>query len=304
MLQSVMLDNKYDRFVKNRRTGKLDTKGLHKVNTSSRLFKRREARKNKHYAVSIVVDVSGSMIGDGKIQMAAESARKISMHLSKIEIPHNIVTFNVSAQEIKPFNTKYDVTVESRILSELRCGALGDDHHRYIIWDSALKTKSGLSKCVGMYEGAKAFKKAWDDFMVSSAGSGTEMDYYGSHLSSRYLYREGPSYNSDAETVKFVRELMLRKEGRRVVVLLSDGQPAPVDGDYESPINPDTRQDSYDLRKEIDKTINAGVELYSIGMLSDAVKNYYPPRRCAAINDMKQLYPHIIKMIRLNLKRG
>ena len=52
-LSSVMLDNKYDRFVKNRRTGKLDTRNIYKIKFSEKIFKRREARKNKHYAVTL-----------------------------------------------------------------------------------------------------------------------------------------------------------------------------------------------------------------------------------------------------------
>ena len=63
-LSSIMLDNKYDRFMKNRKTGKLDTNSLYKINHSNKLFKKREARKNKDYAVSLVVDCSGSMCGN------------------------------------------------------------------------------------------------------------------------------------------------------------------------------------------------------------------------------------------------
>jgi hypothetical protein len=133
LFSSVMLDNKFDRFVKNRRTGKLDTKGLYKVDTSSRLFKKREARKNKNYAVSLVVDVSGSMRGE-KLNTASESAKKLSFHLSKIGINHNVVVFASHVEEVKPFGIKFDDQIDHRILGQMGYGKLSENYDTYIHW--------------------------------------------------------------------------------------------------------------------------------------------------------------------------
>lgn len=291
-LSSVILDNKYDRFVKNRRTGKLDTRGLYKIDISSRLFKRREARKNKHYAISLVVDCSGSMAGS-KIEMAAESARKLSYHLHKMDIPHNIVTFELFAREIKPMNTSYDEKVEQKILGTLGYGPLVEHYYMYGVWLRetfvlSQKNRSKLMKYVGCFTNKQLSK---------------EIDQL-NKLGVRFNTASGPGMNSDAEAVKFVRERLLKTVGRKIMVHLSDGQPAPMMSDYESPINPGYAQTDFNLKREVDLTLASGIELYSIGICSDAVNRFYPPRRTASINDIKQLYPHIIKLIRLNLRRG
>jgi cobalamin biosynthesis protein CobT len=118
------------------------------------------------------------------------------------------------------------------------------------------------------------------------------------------LKSHSPDYNSDAEAIKFVRERILKQIGKKIVIHLSDGNPVPCMDIYESPINPGYSQWDFDLKKEVQITLNCGIELYSIGIMSDGVNSYYPPRRTCVIQKVDQLYPHIIKLIRSNLKRG
>lgn len=306
LLSSVMLDNRYDRYVKNRRTGKLNTRSLYKIDTSSRLFKRREARKNKDYAVSLVVDCSGSMSGN-KICMAAESAAKLSHHLSKIAIPHNVVTFNVSAVEVKPFNTKETLTLEQDIVGEThgsgsRCnnGKLSSDTERFFFWEKKYKrTDSG---------------KEVFPFLKMTTGSRETNDFYnklekecgarGQSVHSNYLMFSGPNNNSDAEALAYARRLLLKQKGTKLMVFLSDGMPAPISSELESPIHKGRFQGEFGVKLEVENTLRSGVELYSIGIMDSSVTKYYPPRRTAAIKTLAQLYPHIIKLIKINLKRG
>lgn len=288
MLASVMLDNKYDRFVKNRKTGKLDTKSLYKINTSDKLFKRREARKNKHYSVLLLVDTSGSMSGS-KLTMASEAADRLSMHLSQIGIENAVYSFDAGITEIKPFGTQ-----------RLKAGEL----------KSKLKGQHGI------------FEKFhfWDlDKKVTNTIDGQDMyEYIGvcdepfrdekkAELNSKkinFTEMAGPGYNSDAEAVRKAREIILKQKGKKLLIVLSDGYPAPVEENYESPINKGYSQGDYELKPEVDITIQSGIEVYSIGIFSDAVKSFYPAKRTCAINDLSQLYPHIIHLVRLNLKRG
>lgn len=292
-LSSVMLDNKYDRFVKNRRTGKLATKSLYKINTSSKLFKKREARKNKHYAVSLVVDCSGSMSGD-KIKMASEAAEKLSFHLSKMDIPHNVVTFNLGMEERKPFDGKFDKDIKDKILSELGGGSFGDKYYYYAFYDTVKQVKS--------FSG----KKTFHPFLGSARGNVEAKKMEGRLKDEGVIQQnfQGVGENSDAEALKFAREKILRQEGKKIMIFLSDGMPAPLWESYESPINKGYSQIDFDVKREADKTIAMGVELYAIGIMDDSVNKYYPPRRTCTINRIEQLYPHIIKLIRLNLKRG
>lgn len=57
-----MIDNQFDREIKNQRKGALDTNSLYKAYTGSdRVFKRKEEPKNKKYAIGFLYDKSGSM---------------------------------------------------------------------------------------------------------------------------------------------------------------------------------------------------------------------------------------------------
>lgn len=292
-LASVMLDNKYDRFVKNRRTGKLDTKSLYKIETSNKLFKRREARKNKHYAVSLVVDCSGSMSGD-KIKTAAKSAERLSWHLSRMGIPHNVVGFQLSVEEIKKFDTHIDRDLYKKLVGVV---SQNDEYEVNAIWDTnkEIKKENGcgtIHPLFALCKGDAEYREKYD------LARKTFSDPYGIQTSS------GPGMNSDAEAVKWTRERIQKQLGRRIIILLSDGQPVPMSGRYESPVNRGYAQTDFDLRQEIKHTIDAGIELYSIGIMSDSVNHYYPARRTCSIKTLEQLYPHIIKLIKINLHRG
>lgn len=292
-LSSVMLDNKYDRFVKNRRSGKLDTRGLYRINTSARLFKRREERKNKHYAVSLVVDCSGSM-GGTKIEMAAESAKKLSYHLSKMEIPHNIIIFHGTVEELKPMNKKYDEAIDLKILGEVGQGRMASELQRTMFWYEEKWVKS-----TGKSTDLKAY------MATTQGGRNTyafaqELDRKGI----RYESSTVNAYNSDAEALKFARDKILKQTGKKLIIHLSDGQPAPCGWDMESPINKTFSQEDFSLKREVELTVASGVELYSVGIMSSDVNKYYPARRTCSINRLDQLYPHIVKLIRLNLRRG
>ena len=70
-LRSVMTDNKFDRMLSGRRRGTLDGNMLYKVPTGDlKAFKNREARQNKDYHFTLLVDQSGSMEGDSCLEAA------------------------------------------------------------------------------------------------------------------------------------------------------------------------------------------------------------------------------------------
>jgi len=289
ILANVMLDNKYDRFVKNRKTGKLDTKSLFKINTSDKLFKRREARQNKFYSVLLLVDTSGSMCGS-KVAMAASSAEDLSYHLSKIGISNAIYTFSSGVTEVKPFNTKIikKGQIRKKIEDELDEGQI-----YYLFEGSICRVKN------------KNTKQKMQKFL----GKGTHLELVAlkeklNKEKINYIAVNGSGYNSDAEAIKKAREIILKQQGKKLLIVLSDGYPQPLPSHYESPIFKEESQVDFDLKKEVNMTIAKGVEVYSIGVLSDAVKAFYPTKRTCAVNDIKQVYPHIIQLVRLNLKRG
>lgn len=129
---SVMLDNKYDRTTANHRSGTLGKK-LYKVTYgSTRVFDRREERKNKHYWVVIVVDESGSMHGScypstkypndkvqSKIKVAAQSISHIANALEKHSISFAVVGFNQFIRIHKSFDDKFSAKDFAKMQSDM-----------------------------------------------------------------------------------------------------------------------------------------------------------------------------------------
>lgn len=73
--------------------------------------------------------------------------------------------------------------------------------------------------------------------------------------------------NPDGECVKWAaNRLALRKEKRKILLVLSDGQPA-ADGD--------TRILQADLKQKVEEIQKSGIECVGIGIETDAVKDYY-----------------------------
>lgn len=93
-LKNIMIDNAYDRRVRGRRRGKLDMKSLYKVPAKcENVFTLKEARKNKHYNILLLVDESGSMKGQ-KADLAAECAVFLAKSFEGINVNVAIIGFN------------------------------------------------------------------------------------------------------------------------------------------------------------------------------------------------------------------
>lgn len=293
-LASVMLDNKYDRFVKNRKTGKLDTRGLYKINTSNKLFKKREARQNKHYAVSLVVDVSSSMSGQ-KIEFAAEAASKLSHHLGMIGIHHNVVVYGLGSFEAKPFTPKYDKKVKENVLWYAQMGNLQQVFDRRPESKVTNRiTKNPMEKFVEFIDRRKSNHRERYKFFND------QLDLTGRAMFSIYPFNG----TSIGEAIKFTRDALLKQKGKKLMIFLTDGDPCPRGSWYESPNFAGYADSDFDPKHEIELSLRAGIEYYGIGIMDDSINHYSPPKRTASINNIKQLYPHILHLIRLNLKRG
>jgi hypothetical protein len=110
-LQSVMLDNKYDRRLRGRSRGKLDMKALFKVPTQAKsVFTQKVARKNKEYSICILVDESGSMRSNDKCILAAELTCFLVKNFEGININTCIIGFNNNISILKEFGGKPDYT--------------------------------------------------------------------------------------------------------------------------------------------------------------------------------------------------
>ncbi len=109
-LLSVMTDNKYDRIIPKRRSGKLDHKNAWRVHTGAEnIFRQKQERKGKEYSVVLLVDESGSMgtIGWGADKMMPTKGvvSFMARQLQKAGINFAIIGFNAKIRTHKPFGS-------------------------------------------------------------------------------------------------------------------------------------------------------------------------------------------------------
>lgn len=288
LLTSVILDNKYDRHVKGKKSGKLDTRSLYKVNHSIKLFKRREERKNKDYVVSIVIDCSSSM-GGSKIRSAAHAAESLSKNFANMGIMHSIVLFSSSPYEIRPFSSERIKDVYKKCV-----GFMGGYVYFTKILPEHKQWKKEYAngcriKCIGSSIDT-TFSQAVKKYGVDSKES-WERSQGGT------LY--APGIATAIETIK-------KQKGKKIVITLSDGDTAHVSKDDDTELQGTGKKygDFIDIKKMVNRAIKDGIEVYSVCIEDDHANQYFPPRRTCSVYDIGQLYDHIVKMIKINLKRG
>lgn len=103
-LSNVMTDNKFDRVVAKRKKGKLDNKNLWRVETGQvNIFKQKQERKGKLYNIVILVDESGSMSWDEKIETASETSVYLAKSFNRMNINLAIIGFNATMLVHKSF---------------------------------------------------------------------------------------------------------------------------------------------------------------------------------------------------------
>ena len=97
--------------------------------------------------------------------------------------------------------------------------------------------------------------------------------------------------NSDGESLMYAASVLsARPERRKLLIVLSDGQPAHNGGD------------SFYLR-DVTKLIEGtkGIDLIGIGIRSEAVETYY--RRSRVVNDLDKLEEELLEVLKENLLR-
>ena len=100
-----MTDNRYNRQGWTYRSWKLNNKKLYRWKCNSdRIFARKILRRHKDYAVSLLIDESGSMCSEDKNRNAAKATVLFSEVLSRVGIPFEIRAFNTSHRCYKKFH--------------------------------------------------------------------------------------------------------------------------------------------------------------------------------------------------------
>lgn len=218
------------------RSGRLHSAGLHRILAGDdRVFRRKTENNSKDTAVSLVVDNSGSMSGM-KMKLAMEAAYALSQTLERVGIAHECIGFTTRSVYGR------DAVIDpNSIKAEAR----------------RIGLRSGFSRIEPIY---MPIFKTFDERLTPLVKRRFV------HAATHQGYLQN---NIDGESVEnAVKRVMSRRETRKVVIVLSDGQPACYTEDPGAVFS--------HLHSVIDEAAKAKIEIVGIGIMDDAVKSFYP----------------------------
>lgn len=223
-----------------REHGRLDTKRLASaVAGRSNVFKLRDDRAEMDTAVSILVDMSGSMAGP-KARLATQAVIALAEALDRPGIPFEVLGFN---------NHSLFLGTSGRDFQAIKEDLGRKSHDRYVPLD--------------LYE----FKR-FDERLVQASGVMWQIE------------RFSDGSNTDGEAVLSAwRRLAARPESRRVMLVLSDGQPASA-GNMGA-------QAGYLL--DVVKRVQAdeSCDVVGVGIMDSSVERFY--KRHVVVNELDDL---------------
>lgn len=244
--------------------GRLDRSALYRVEMGDRrVFYRQVETAEDVPAVAILVDESGSMNESGKYQVARQAAVALGETLAKLNVPFALYGFT---NDYGDGSVGYDETVG--------CGAY-----------------NGRTMPMNLIE-YKAFQERW------------------ANVKTRATQIKGRCQNADGDAVDAVaRILRAQPADRRILMVLSDGAPA-CPGDAVDAAGRAMKASGYEARdvegdhlKAVVRAVEkSGVEVVGVGILSDAVRDYY--RNAAVVNNLNDLPKVVYKSLSQSLIGG
>lgn len=217
--------------------GKFDSKRMVAALTADPcVFKIKENAADIDTAISVVIDLSGSMNSNGKRPVATDTAIVLFECLTKIGIPLEIIGFDCA------------VAYPNAALR----GEKGCPNRAYHFENRHIK----CARYAGLHTYVfKSFKdKPFDARPYIMALNSTEV---------------GSNNNSDGESILIAHErLEKRPEKRKIMFVLSDGAPATECFSYK-------QQYDY-LRKAVDHMEKKGTHVIAIGITTQEVARFYP----------------------------
>ena len=232
--------------------------------SSDTIYTQFVAEEEQNVAVAIMLDCSGSMemaLGrkQGRSHLARRAAFAMSEALSQVHIPHEITGFTtwLSRPDKHPW-----------FLEPEQQGALAS---RGLAMRNALteaeNNGSDLSLLTREFHRSPYYKGRMHSATLQAATYAVFKSYDISTLDA-LRYARGYAENLDGEAVLWqARRLAHRPERRRVMIVLSDGMPAGTHND---------RVTAEYLKTTVARVMEAGIEVYGVGIETDAVKHFYP----------------------------
>jgi cobalamin biosynthesis protein CobT len=252
-----MLEERRRRYyVGGHKTGKLNARSLFKARLGDpHIFKKKNQVRDVNAAVSLLIDMSGSMSGQ-KIRVAMQSAYAFAMVLTQLKVPFEVFGFVTE-------DGNSEMTKEYR--------------------DFIRKHPEVADKTVNAFspERIYAFKEFGENFdiiskkgMSGAGNSGVTM-----------------IQNEDSKHVKLaLTRLSARPERVKALFVFSDGMPA-----FHS--HAGTGGSCNNLKYYgLNAKARYGVDIYSIGILSDSVSRFYPNYK--VVNKIEELPNALFEFLR------
>ncbi len=236
------------------KTGKLHAPSLFRITQGDpRVFTQKQEHISKDTAVMLLVDNSGSMSGP-KMRLAMISSFALSSTLERVNIPNEVIGF-----------TTYSASTASGLYQEFH-NSREAEHKltgKYTQWDR-------------MEPLAMPIYKTFDERINSK-------------IKARVAYamnaQKGLQGNIDGDCVMIAAERIARRtEKRKVMIVLSDGQPAA---------GPRGDKHLHWAVREIEKS---GIECIGIGIMDQSVRRYYP--KCVVLNNADDLPGQVMSEIK------
>jgi cobalamin biosynthesis protein CobT len=219
------------------KSGRLHSASLYRVMQGDpRVFQRKEEHRSKDTAVMLLVDQSGSMMGS-RIVVAMQSAYALAQTLERVNIPSEIIGFTTGSMSSAARQQAYD---------EYKKHGVQFDRDSHTVVMPIYKTfNERLSPTV---------KK---------------------RIAFQLNVQAGMNTNTDGESLEYAAmRLIPRREKRKVMLVLSDGQPVGSGSGAH-------------LKATVTGLTKTGIETVGIGIQSDAVKHFYP--RYLTLNNVTDL---------------
>lgn len=256
-LKTILAHNAIPRPFEREKAGLINSKRLGLALTTDRVFKKRSEEKlEKKYSIEILIDASGSMWRNGKRERAREVAGELAKILSQLKgVEFEVSEFSGTDLILKEFEAPY---------SPKQTEAYGQKVSNY-----------------------QLYSNGHDIFDVPDSVPSETLGSMGYRLDSRAGYS---SDNHDALAVwRAYQRLMERKDSKKILVVLSDGQPTrEYDFKRLADTHKSVRGDRYSVELMRDYPADAlrkattkikkekKVIMLGVGIQSRAVEDYYP----------------------------
>lgn len=241
------------------RSGRLNASSLSRLRfNDDRVFARKQISNTKDTAVSLVVDISGSMSerqsgGRRKVEIAAEAAYALSATLERLGVKHEVICFTTKTAPREQEEARYK-----------QADKYGRSDVRYSRYEPIyMPVIKGFDERIDQTVRAR--------FGALSGLTGVMRN------------------NVDGEAIEYAAlRLVRQKPTRKIMMVLSDGQPNFYTEDSGAPHS--------DLLRRTKKIESAKIDLLGIGICDSSVKDYYTNH--VVLRDAKELPGTVIREIK------